>query len=380
MYRTLAEQLEEVRNRYVEPSAASVSDRDIISLLNQGAYVCTRDLGIYFQDIYAFATVAKQQEYNLPEGFTTASNLIYSPWIQHRPIQMLEFEQLTNQFPQNGDPNFYSVDVANRKIFLEPIPSSSAQTTTLNGSLSATAVSIMVLDTTGFGAMGRVIIDTETIQYTGITATTITGCTRGVDGTSAATHSTAATVTWCNFYLYYQRVPSLLKTSYATGTMSVSNAGSVVTGVAVTWLNGQNIYSGNYIGVGAYKSNNASETFPLKWYEIASVDNTTQLTLKSVFAEPTVATGVYIITDKSELLDAETELPVLFAEIMLYRRFGNKVKEDSTREVYAYEMSQAIRRMNPPDYIPTVRKTKEANDYSNPIPRFPSYYPSIGGM
>lgn len=81
-YRTLAEQISEVRARYVEPSAASVSDRDIISLLNQGAYVCTRDLGIYFQDIYAFATVAKQQEYNLPEGFTTASNLIYSPWIQ----------------------------------------------------------------------------------------------------------------------------------------------------------------------------------------------------------------------------------------------------------------------------------------------------------
>lgn len=41
---------------------------------------------------------------------------------------------------------------------------------------------------------GRVTIDTEVIIYTGKTGATLTGCTRGSEGTTAATHSSAAIV------------------------------------------------------------------------------------------------------------------------------------------------------------------------------------------
>jgi hypothetical protein len=42
---------------------------------------------------------------------------------------------------------------------------------------------------------GRIDIDTELITYTGKTATTFTGCVRGANGTTAASHLTGATVT-----------------------------------------------------------------------------------------------------------------------------------------------------------------------------------------
>jgi hypothetical protein len=53
---------------------------------------------------------------------------------------------------------------------------------------------ITVLSTYGFSTTGAILIDTEIITYTGVTATTFTGCTRGASGSSAATHAKGAVV------------------------------------------------------------------------------------------------------------------------------------------------------------------------------------------
>ena len=65
-YIRLAEQIQAVRRRVNERTAANISDRQIISALNQGAYVFDRDLGVYFEDYYPFYTIAAQQLYSLP--------------------------------------------------------------------------------------------------------------------------------------------------------------------------------------------------------------------------------------------------------------------------------------------------------------------------
>jgi len=49
-------------------------------------------------------------------------------------------------------------------------------------------ITVSVTSTTGFSSTGEIKIDSEVLTYTGITATTFTGCSRGTNGTTAATH------------------------------------------------------------------------------------------------------------------------------------------------------------------------------------------------
>lgn len=55
--------------------------------------------------------------------------------------------------------------------------------------VAANSVTLTVDDATNFSPAGTLIIGTELISYTGKTGTTFTGCTRGAQGTIAAPHS-----------------------------------------------------------------------------------------------------------------------------------------------------------------------------------------------
>jgi len=72
-----------------------------------------------------------------------------------------------------------------------------ATTAVSGGTLSNSNTTVTVTSTTGFTAAGRILIDQETISYTGITGTTFTGCTRGVNGAgsgAATTHTNGSAV------------------------------------------------------------------------------------------------------------------------------------------------------------------------------------------
>ena len=68
------------------------------------------------------------------------------------------------------------------------------ETTTLDGALTDSATTVTVASTTGFTSTGVIFILGEQISYTGITSTTFTGCTRGANSTTAASHVTATQV------------------------------------------------------------------------------------------------------------------------------------------------------------------------------------------
>jgi hypothetical protein len=70
----------------------------------------------------------------------------------------------------------------------------SVATTTLNGTINSSATSIVLTSATGFGASGTILIDSELITFSGVSTNTLTGCVRGTDGTTAAAHTTGATV------------------------------------------------------------------------------------------------------------------------------------------------------------------------------------------
>ena len=68
------------------------------------------------------------------------------------------------------------------------------QTTTLNGDINDSVTTITLTSSTGFSAAGTVRIGDELITYTGKSSNDLTGCTRGTNSTTAASHSSGAAV------------------------------------------------------------------------------------------------------------------------------------------------------------------------------------------
>ena len=69
-----------------------------------------------------------------------------------------------------------------------------SDTTTLSSGIDDEVVIIPVASTTGFTSTGTIVIGSESITYTGITATSFTGATRGASSSTEAAHDSAATV------------------------------------------------------------------------------------------------------------------------------------------------------------------------------------------
>lgn len=66
---------------------------------------------------------------------------------------------------------------------------------TLNGGITATATTLTLTSTTGFPANGGLIkIDSEQVRYSSVSGSTLIGLQRGQNGTTAASHLTAAGV------------------------------------------------------------------------------------------------------------------------------------------------------------------------------------------
>jgi len=111
------------------------------------------------------------------------------------------------------------------------------QTTTLNGALNAdsagtggTGTTINVASTTGFPSTGTnfIQVDNEEISYTGITATSFTGITRNVRGTTNASHSNGATVTNFSAYSAWGQAASTTDKVAEPGLWSLDNLGSTL--------------------------------------------------------------------------------------------------------------------------------------------------------
>ena len=111
------------------------------------------------------------------------------------------------------------------------------QTTTLDGALNAdsagtggSGTTINVASTTGFPSTGTnfIQVDNEEISYTGLTATSFTGITRNVRGTTNASHSDGATVTNFSAYSAWGQAASTTDKVAEPGMWSLDNLGSTL--------------------------------------------------------------------------------------------------------------------------------------------------------
>ena len=81
-------------------------------------------------------------------------------------------------------------------------------TSTLSSSINTSVTSLTMASSTSFASSGTVIIDNELITYTSNSGGTLSGLTRGANGTTAASHSSGATVTDASNYFAWNAAAS----------------------------------------------------------------------------------------------------------------------------------------------------------------------------
>jgi len=163
----------------------------------------------FYEKVRSFSSVENQFEYDLD----SSCFVVFDAMFDTQPLMVTDRHRMNIlrwKTDVTSDPT--TICMWGRKANVYPYPDSSADTTTLGTAIStATATTITVADSGDFQTQGRIIIDDEVIAYTGKTATTFTGCVRGEEGTTATTHSNAATVTERDFVYHFQEEPDDLE-------------------------------------------------------------------------------------------------------------------------------------------------------------------------
>lgn len=144
----------------------------------------------------SFSAVANQFAYDIP----STVQKIYNATFRTQPLLPINYDAW-KMFNWNTNasvaiPSYLCI--WNRQLLVHQRPSTAARTTTLAAAItSTTATSITVASTANFkrGDYYRFIIDSEVIYATTANSNTFSGCLRGQEGTTAATHSNGATVT-----------------------------------------------------------------------------------------------------------------------------------------------------------------------------------------
>ena len=152
-----------------------------------GSYVFDKNLGIdeIIEDAYERIGMQGTAGYQLKTA-KRSLNILFSEWGNRG----LQFWEVKNQ-------NIALVDgQAVYTFYRSPADgTSSGISTTLSGGINAAVTTIGVASVTGMPTTGGVItINSEQISYTGISSLNLTGCTRGINGSTAATHSTSDAV------------------------------------------------------------------------------------------------------------------------------------------------------------------------------------------
>lgn len=83
-------------------------------------------------------------------------------------------------------------------LFDYPMAAMSVQNSYLSEAISDSATEIRLINASSFPSAGEVVIDAESITYTGVTGFLLTGCVRGANGTTAASHTQYTAV---NYYI-----------------------------------------------------------------------------------------------------------------------------------------------------------------------------------
>ena len=145
---------------------------------------------------YVFNDINLAQSYQIVSGTNEGYNEIW--W--HYPSANSQVNDRYVIF--NHLERIWYIGTMNRTAWLDsplrgfPMASFSVQNSFLSAALTSSALTVAVINGASYPDAGTIKIDSEIISYTGSSANVFTGCTRGVLGTTAASHNQYAPVTY----------------------------------------------------------------------------------------------------------------------------------------------------------------------------------------
>jgi len=287
-----------IRRQLLDQFGKQWSIADVGMALDEAAKFIQGEIGV-LKNRTSLSIVANQREYTVASTLQKPEAVFYlsnAPPHQLIGLNMYEFLNEARVPTATTIPRFYWFDESNQLLYLAPQPDTAAHTTTLTGAHSSTVTTLTVGSTTNFPTEGRALIESEVVSWTNKTSTTLTGVTRGIEGTVAASHANAVTVTERDLLIYGQRLyqEREMWRYYTTGTATFTNGSVAVSGASTSWLNNTTV--GDYIGDVGASGANATTTLPVRWYKISAVTQANSISLDSDFLEPTVTARVYIAT------------------------------------------------------------------------------------
>lgn len=128
---------------------------------------------------------------------------------------------------------------------------------------------------------------------------------------------------------YKYRISDLSLIDYSTGTVSITNGALTVTGAGTTWIPTTNTQlESRWIQIAQPKGDNL-------WYQVASVDSTTQITLFSAYQGITVAGGNYTVGQMPILMEDFQDMLIWKPLIFYFSSIvDNKVKKAEFQGLY----------------------------------------------
>lgn len=211
---TVGSLLSNVRLQYGDPNREFITDTIGMEWLDIGQQRFCHNV-MPLDEIKNYPITARQRRYDLPtNSYQTFSALWWKNssrklvWTDPAEFERYElYKPLTTGYP-------YCYTEIRRQVVLGPAaPLSDSATALASGDFSSTATTIGFTAASGtFRTRGWLENQTtsEVVEYTNIATTTVTGCTRGVHSTSAASVASGQQWKEIDLQVRYRKTPALL--------------------------------------------------------------------------------------------------------------------------------------------------------------------------
>jgi hypothetical protein len=192
-----------------ESTASYWSDAELNNYINYGLDdFC--NLTDVLEDISTDSLVQYKADYTLPSDYTKLKQVEI---VRGNSINLLWPEDLQETYTgivktTSNPPTSYNLWEGNLRI--RERPASSAQATTLNGTITSSATTLVLTDASGFPRAGRLLIGSEVIVYWMVSTNTLSGLERGAEGTTAAAHTDLDAVTLRDIWMYHYKKDATL--------------------------------------------------------------------------------------------------------------------------------------------------------------------------
>lgn len=203
-----------------EPTASYWSDAELNSYINLALEdICTKT--DVLEDISTYSLIQYQGDYALPTDYTKVKRVEIIKGSSVYELYPADLDEMYQGFVRttSSPPRGYGLWEGN--IRLTERPSTAATADALDADITAAATTISLADTSSLPKTGRVIIDSEVIEYmyNDTENNDLEVCTRGMEGTTAAAHSSAAVVTLRDMWVYHFKKDAELTSDTGTPTI-----------------------------------------------------------------------------------------------------------------------------------------------------------------